>query len=100
MELDPKIWGNLPEVLIDKICNMNTNLIDEIKFQPHKYARWYYNCVGLFGINNAYTVMYDDMRHILNVLDTYSEDTPYETVVENMWRGLTPEDRDEIIITY
>ena len=107
MELDPKIWGNLPDFLIDKICNMillvrtcNTRLIDEIRFQPHKYARWYYNCVGLFGLNNATIVMYDDMRHILNVRDTYSEDMPYETVVENMWRGLTPEDRDEIIMTY
>ena len=107
LDMDPSIWSRLPYDIIQKICNMvpklretNTELMAEIRFQPQKYAHWYYNTLSLFGFDNVYYVMYDDMRNILHVADTFPEDMPYERVVEEMWRGLTSEQRDEIVVHY
>ena len=54
--------------------------------------------MSLFGMDNVYYVMYDDMRNVLQVEDAFPEDMPFETVVEEMWRGLRHEQRDEIIV--
>lgn len=105
--MDPQIWKRLPCELVDKICNTLTKvrridgtLADEIKSQWYKFDKWYYECVALFGKDQAYCVMYGDMRAITNVQDTYPEDMEYETVVENMWLSMTPEQRSEILMYY
>lgn len=105
--MDPQIWKRLPCELVDKICNnltylrkIDETLADEIKNQWYLFTKWYYECVELFGTEQAYGVMYDDMRCIANVADSYPEDMEYETVVENMWRTLTPEQRSEILMYY
>lgn len=105
MELDPVIWSQLPDEIVNKICNMiakirvrNNAFLEEIRFQGRRYSRWYYNTMSLFGMDNVYYVMYDDMRNVLQVEDAFPEDMPFETVVEEMWRGLRHEQRDEIIV--
>jgi hypothetical protein len=105
--MDPQIWKNLPCDIVDKICNSLTEvrrvdgvLANEIKNQWYKFDRWYYDCVALFGSEQAYCVMYDDMRSIVNVEDNYPEEMDYESVVQNMWMSMTPEQRSEILIYY
>lgn len=104
--MDPAIWSRLPEDLVNKICNMipmvmerNNALLDDIRFQTHKYSRWYYNTISLFGFDNAYFVMYDDLRNVLKIPDTFPEVITIDLVVEGMWRNLTHEQRDEIILS-
>ncbi len=103
--MDP-CWKNLPDEIVYKICNMlpkvrtlNKNLSEDIRYQWYKFDKYYFNCVLLFGTNNALYVMYDDMRNVVGVVDTYPEDMPYPEVVMNMWKGITPEERNELLIT-
>ena len=103
--MDPKIWSRLPCSLIEKICNMipkvrdvNKELMEEIRFQERKFLHLYYNSVALFGEYNAYWVMYDDMRNILNIPDNLSEDMHIEQVVETLWTRISSEERDELIM--
>lgn len=102
-----KCWKNLPLEISELICNnlpkvrrISDEMSHEIKAQWGKYATYYYTCARMFGFNNVYYVMYDDMRHITGIRDDFPEDTPYTMVVEQMWLRLTPEQRDELLMHY
>lgn len=102
--MDP-CWKNLPIELVEKICNflpkvrkINTLLSEEIRFQPNKFDRWYFNAASLFGFNHAYSIMYDDLRYVMQVPDVFPEEMPIEEVVVNMWRKMSPEQRDIFLI--
>lgn len=104
--MDP-CWKNLPDDLVEKVCNflpkvrrIDQALSEDIRNQWYKFDEWYFNCMSLFGIDNAHQVMYDDLRHITNVPDVYPEEMLIEEVVKNMWKTLTPDQRDEILMTY
>lgn len=53
----------------------------------------------LFGRNNALYVIYDDMKNVIGVTDWYPEDMPLHQVVDHMWKSLTPEERNELILS-
>lgn len=99
-------WKDLPEELVERICNMlpkvrkiNERLSEDIRYQWYKFDKYYFNCVLLFGTNNALYAMYDDMKNVVGAIDHYPEDMPYPEVILNMWKGLTPEERDEVMVT-
>lgn len=104
--MDP-CWKELPIEIAEYICNflpkmrrIDATLSEEIRSQMYKFDRWYFNSMSMFGFENAYQVMYDDLRHITHVPDIYPEEMPIEDVVTNMWKTLTPEQRDEILMSY
>lgn len=106
LDMDPKIWGRLPDELVDKICNMLTNvrridpfLKNDIVYQWYKFDTYYWRLAGMFGVNNALYVMYDDMKNVTGVTDNYPEEMLFEEVVREMWKNTTYEDRDELFIT-
>ena len=101
--MDP-VWTQLPLDFAEKICNMlpkvrrmNPILKDEIESQWYKFDKYYYNCVQLFGLSNAEYVMYDDMKNVCQIVDDYPEDMPFMTVIENMWKKMTHEQRNSLV---
>ena len=104
--LDPEIWGRLPTELVEKICNMLIHvrrihplLKDDIVYQWYKLETYYWRIVGMFGVNNVLYVMYDDMKNVAGVSDSYPEDMPFEVVVREMWKETSYEQRTELLIT-
>lgn len=104
--MDP-CWKNLPLDLVYKICNMlphvnrvNPLLLDDIKNQAHIFDKYYYNVLSMFGIDNAWGVIYDDLKYIAHVPDIYGEDDDLEHVVCMMWRSATQEQRMQITLHY
>lgn len=101
--MDP-IWKELPLDLSERVCNaltkvrrIDATLANEIKNQWHKYNKWYYNYVALFGIDNVLYVMYDDMKNVCGAVDDYPDEMDFETVVQTMWTKLSHEDRDDLL---
>lgn len=99
ISMDP-CWKHLPIEIVEKICNflpqvrrIDENLSQEIRDQTYKFDMWFYNMSSLFGFNDAYYVMYDDLINVLKVKDDFPEEMPLENVVLNMWKKLTPEER-------
>ena len=104
--MDP-CWKNLPCELVEKICNylpkvrrIENTLSEDIRNQWYKFDRWHFNYGSLFGFNNVYYVMYDDLKNWAHINDNYPEEMPLEDVVKNMWMTLTSEHRDVILMTY
>ena len=104
--LDPKIWGRLPSDLVEKICNMliyvrriDTWLRDSIVYEWHKFDSYYWRLAAMFDANTALYVMYDDMKNVAGIYDSYPEDMPFELVVREMWKEVSREDRNELLIT-
>jgi hypothetical protein len=103
--MDPKIWSRLPTELVEKICNMLTKvrridpcIKDDIVHQWYKLETYYWRLVGMFGVNNALYMMYDDMKNVAGIYDSYPEDMEFEEVVREMWKETTHEDRTELLI--
>jgi hypothetical protein len=104
--MDPKIWGRLPIELVEKICNMLIHvrrihqlLKNDIVHQWYKLETYYWRLAGMFGVNNAIYVMYDDMKNIIGIHDNYPEEMMFEEIVREMWKDATYEQRDELLIT-
>ena len=104
--MDP-CWKLLPYDLVEKICNMlikvrriDTQLSDEIQIQWYKYDKWFYNCMSLFGMNNVYYIMYDDLINIAELHDDFPNEMNIIQVVQEMWKKCSHEQRDEITMTY
>jgi hypothetical protein len=104
--MDP-CWKNLPIDLVYKICNMltkvrrlNARLAYDIKYQWHAFDRYYYNAMSLFGLDQVWWVLYDDLRNIADIQDTYEENNDLEYVVREMWKSATQEQRYEIVVHY
>lgn len=85
--------------MLPKVRQIPIALSEEIRFEINKFDRYYLNNVMLFGRNMALYVIYDDMKNVLGIEDLYPEDMPFHQVVQHMWSSLTPEERNELIIT-
>jgi hypothetical protein len=103
-KMDP-CWKNLPLDLSERVCNALTkvrridpSLSDEIVNQWYKYDTWYFNTSSLFGFELANYVMYDDMIHVMKLTDIYPEEMCIDDIIKDMWKRLTPEQRDELIM--
>ena len=97
----------LPCDLVDKICNMlpkvrklDKSIADDIKNQTHKFDRYYYNAMSLFGYDQVWWILYDDLRHIAKLPDIYDKNDNLEYVVREMWKSATQEQRDDIVLHY
>ena len=104
--MDP-CWKNLPIDIVDRICNMlpqvrrfNDGVLDDIKYQTHLFNKYYWNVTRLFGFEDVWYAMYDDLRNISNILDTHPENMPIEYVVFEMWKSARPDQREEIVVHY
>ncbi len=85
--------------MLPKVRRIDGRLSEDIRYQWYKFDKYYFNCVLMFGTNNALYVMYDDMKNVVGAVDHYPEEMSYPEVVMNMWKGLTPEERNEIMVT-
>lgn len=85
--------------MLPKVRQIPIALSEEIRFEINKFDKYYLNNVMLFGRNNALYVIYDDMKNVIGVEDWYPEDAPLHQVVHHMWSSLTPEERNELIVT-
>lgn len=104
--MDP-CWKNLPCDLVTKICNMlpkvrkiDENLSDEIKNQWYKFDKLYYTALSVYGFDQVWFALYDDMRILVRATDSYPDEMPLHHVVYNMWKTISPEERDEILVYY
>lgn len=104
--MDP-CWKLLPCDLVYKICNMltklrrlDTRIANDIKNQIHMFDRWYFNALGMFGFDQVWWVLYDDLKYIANMPDTYHETEDLEYVVREMWSDATQEQRRQIVVHY
>ena len=104
--MDP-CWKALPLDLVERICNMlpkirrfNQGVLDDINNQMHLFDKYYWNALTLFGLNNAWYTMYDDLRNISGILDRHPENMPIENVVFEMWKSASREQREEIVVHY
>lgn len=104
--MDP-IWKELPRDLVDKICNMlpkvrriDAGIADQITSQWYKYDTYYYRCMSLFGGNSAHIIMYDDMKVMYNLVDDFPEEMALETVVQELWKRLTFDQRNYLFCMY
>jgi hypothetical protein len=102
--MDSSIWQNLPCDISDKICNLlpkvrqiDERLRNDIVNQWYLYDKYMYNCIMLFGYANYECVMYDDMKHVFDIKDDFSEEMPFTEIIERMWMRLTPEQRVYLI---
>lgn len=104
--MDP-CWNLLPRDLVEKICNMlirvrrlDSSIANDIKNQIHLFDRYYYNALGMFGLDQVWWVLYDDLRNIASIPDTYHETDDLEYVVRDMWNSATHKQRREIVVHY
>jgi hypothetical protein len=104
--MDP-CWKNLPIELAERICNMlprvrsfDQPVLNDIKNQTHLFNKYYWHVASLFGFDDVWYAMYDDMRNISDILDTHPEDMCIENVVFEMWKSMRPDQRKEIVVHY
>lgn len=104
--MDP-CWKLLPRDLVEKICNMlpkvrsmDVRISNDIKNQVHLFDRYYYNAASLFGFDQVWWILYDDLKNIASIPDNYTETEDLEYVVREMWKSATHEQRREIVVHY
>ena len=106
--MDP-IWKTLPEDLTDKVCNslihvrrIDPALKEEIVNQWYKFETYFWRILALFGPNNVYRIMYDDMVNIAGMDDdgwSDDEDLEYRDMVYMLWERMTHEERNEVMVS-
>jgi hypothetical protein len=86
MEMDPEIWGNLPEEIVNRIC------CDSVKMKGvHPFA---VEIQTLNLINEILTVYENDLEFLSIDLDNDFPDVgEYHWGVFRKWKSLTPEQR-------
>lgn len=85
--------------MLIQVRRIEPDLKNEIIHQWYKFETYYWRLAGMFGTDNVFIVMYDDMRNVAGVSDAYPEEMLLEEVVREMWKDTTHEDRDELLIT-
>lgn len=109
--MDP-CWKNLPDDLVEKVCNflpkvrrIDPSLSAEIRNQWFKFDQWFLNARTKYELYDSsyvdpYEVMYDDLLLVTDLpVDVYPSDMLVEQVVEDMWKKLTSEERDDLLFT-
>jgi hypothetical protein len=86
--------------MLIKVRRLDPRIAYDIKNQWYKFDRYYYNAMSLFGFDQVWWVLYDDMRNIANIPDTYTENDNLEDVVREMWKSASYQQRDDIVIHY
>lgn len=104
--MDP-CWKFLPYDLVEKICNMlskvrriDPRIASDINNQSHLFDTYYFNAASLFGFDQVWWVLYDDLRNIAGIYDDYRESDDLEYVVREMWKSATREQRLDITVHY
>lgn len=104
--MDPSVWKHLPLDVSEKICNLLTKvrsinhlLSDEIKSQWYLLEKYHKKCVTLFGKSSAHYVMYDDIKNVFGIIDDFPEEFCMETVIDEMWKRLEPDQRYFLVYT-
>jgi hypothetical protein len=54
----------------------------------------------MFGFDQVWWVLYDDLRNIAGIYDDYRESDDLEYVVREMWKSATHEQRLDITVHY